>query len=65
MKISKEGSRIKLIWDSEDVNDIEEAKQLFMKLTNQGWFAVKGNKRILEFETGYKELWFIPLSEGG
>jgi hypothetical protein len=68
MKTSKEGSRIRLAWDSGDVDDVEEARRFFMKLTNQGWFAVKGNgenRRVLEFESGHKELWFIPLSEGG
>ena len=68
MKISKEGTKIILTWEREDV---EKAKTFFTKLTRQGWFAVpvsrdKGKlRRILEFEPEYGELCFIPLSEGG
>jgi hypothetical protein len=68
MKVSKEGTRIKITWRSEDSKDVERARDFFMKLTRQNWLAAKRNselQRILEFKSEYGELWFIPLVEGG
>jgi len=68
MKVSKEGSRIRLTWVCEDGEDVERARELFMKFTRQGWLAARRDgeyKRVLEFRPDYGELWFIPISEGG
>jgi len=68
MKASKEGARIRLTWESGDEEDVERAKELFMKLTRQGWLAARRDgeyRRVLEFRPEYGELWFIPISEGG
>ena len=68
MKVSEEGTRIKIMWRSDDSEDIERAQAFFLKLTRQGWLAVKINselRRILEFKPDYGELLFIPLIEGG
>jgi len=68
VKVSEEGTRIKIMWRSDDSEDIERAQAFFLKLTRQGWLAVKINselRRILEFKPDYGELLFIPLIEGG
>jgi hypothetical protein len=68
MKASKEGARVKLIWNTIDAEDIEEAEAFFVKLTKQGWLALKFEgkySRVVEFIPDLGELWFIPLSEGG
>ncbi|MGD0331279.1 MAG: hypothetical protein ABSB40_12690 [Nitrososphaeria archaeon] len=68
MKTSKEGSKIKLMWKSSDPEDVDKAKVFFTNLTRQGWFAATCAdklERVLEFKPGYKELFFIPPSEGG
>ena len=68
MKVSEEGTRIKIMWRSDDSEDIERARAFFLKLTRQGWLAVKINselRRILEFKPDHGELLFIPLIEGG
>ena len=68
MKVSKEGTRIKIAWRKENSKDVERARDFFMELTRQNWLAAKRNselQRILEFKSEYGELWFIPLVEGG
>lgn len=68
MKVSKEGSRIILEWNVEDVEDVKKAEEFFINMTKQGWLAAVHNgalRRVLEFKRGYRKLWFIPLSEGG
>jgi hypothetical protein len=68
MRASKEGTRIKLTWNSDNEEDTEKAGTFFLKLTKQGWLAAKFDgkyRRVLEFIPDYGELWFIPLSEGG
>ena len=68
MKTSKEGARIRLTWENGDEEDVQRAREFFMKLTGQGWLAARRDgeyKRVLEFKAEYGELWFIPISEGG
>ena len=68
MKISKQGSKIKIVWDPRDSEDIETAMEFFLNQTRQGWLAAVYHaeyQRILEFDSEYGELWFIPLIEGG
>ena len=68
MNTSREGARIRLIWERGDGEDVEKARAFFVKLTRQGWLAARRDgeyKRVLEFKSDYGELWFIPLSEGG
>ncbi len=68
MKISKQGSKIKIVWDPNDSEDIEIAREFFSNQTRQGWLAAVRHAeyhRILEFNSEIGELWFIPLSEGG
>jgi len=68
VNVSKVGSEILLTWENEDAEDVEKAREFFIKLAKQGWLAARRNsgfQRILEFEPEYGELWFIPLSEGG
>ncbi len=68
MKASKEGARIRLVWESGDKEDVERARKFFVELTRQGWLAARRDgeyKRVLEFKADYGELWFIPISEGG
>lgn len=68
MEASEEGRMKRLTWDSESEGDINKALEFFMKLTRQGWLAVKKNgeyKRVLKFKPEYRELWFIPIAEGG
>ena len=68
MKVSERGGGILLTWNKDDIKDVEKAKVFFDKQTKQGWLALKRNhefQRILEFKPEYRELRFIPLSEGG
>jgi hypothetical protein len=68
LKISKLGSKIKIVWNPGDSEDIKKAKEFFLKQTRQGWLAAVHHteyKRILKFDSEYGELWFIPLIEGG
>lgn len=68
MRASRRGERLKLTWQSEDEEDVEKAREFFMKQTRQGWLATRRDgecRRVLEFKPEYRELWFIPLSEGG
>lgn len=68
MNVSKNGSRIVLMWRIDETKDIEEARKYFKKLTIQGWIATKLNgelRRVLEFKPEYEKLLLIPISEGG
>lgn len=68
MKVSREGAKIILEWSVEDDEDVKKAREFFIKLTRQGWFAAVHDgifRRVLEFREEYGKLWFIPLSEGG
>ncbi len=56
------------MWDPRDSEDIETAMEFFLNQTRQGWLAAVYHaeyQRILEFDSEYGELWFIPLIEGG
>lgn len=69
MKITQEGITTRLAWVIEDEEDVKSANEFFLKLTRQGWLAVRreidGYKRILEFKPQYGELLFLPIVEGG
>jgi len=68
MKVSEEGTWIRLTWNTNDEQEVEKARDYFMKLTKQGWIAAKRKgdlKRILDFNPECEEIWFIPLTEGG
>ena len=58
-------------WRSRDRRDVRKARELFKKLTQEGWFAVldstngKGSRRILEFESEIERIRFVPVAEGG
>jgi hypothetical protein len=71
MRVSREGTKITVTWQKTDAEDAEKARELFVKLTREGWLAVlvsdgeNRQQRVLEFEPEYGELRFIPLSEGG
>ena len=68
MKVSEENTRIRLTWETDNVEDIEKARDFFSGLTRQGWLAVRSDgesKRVLDFRPEYGELWFIPIAEGG
>lgn len=69
MKISEEGIRKRVTWETESEEDISRAREIFTRLTRQGWLATKEcekeYRRVLEFKPEYGELLFIPLSEGG
>jgi len=68
MNIRKDGSKIMLTWNIKDPEDVEKARDFFVTLTREGWFATKRNsklQRVLEFNPEHRELWLIPLSEGG
>jgi len=68
LNVSEEGAKIVLSWETEDLRDVQKAKDIFMKLTRQGWLAARRNdglRRTLEFNPEDGELYFIPLAEGG
>lgn len=68
LNVSKKGIITVLTWERKDPEDVRRAREFFMKLTKQGWFAAAHNRelrRVLEFSPEYQELWFIPVIEGG
>jgi hypothetical protein len=68
LRISKQGSKIRIFWDPGDSEDVELAMDFFSNQTRKGWLAAVRRAeyhRILEFDSEIGELWFIPLSEGG
>jgi hypothetical protein len=68
MKVTKHGNRYNIIWNIDDESDVQEAEEFFHKLTRQGWLAATKEeelRRVLDFNPIYRELWFIPLVEGG
>jgi len=71
LKVKREGTRISITWRNTSTDDVEKARELYVKLTKEGWLATLTSKdenkqqRILEFKPEYESLLFIPLSEGG
>ena len=71
MKVKREGAKVIVTWQRTNVEDVEKAKELFAKLTREGWLAFllledkNRQQRIFKFDPEHTKLWFIPLSEGG
>jgi hypothetical protein len=66
----EQGANILIIWNVDDEDDVEKAKQTYLSLTRQGWLAAARNsenefQRILGFTPIAGEMLFIPFSEGG
>jgi len=71
LKVKREGAKVIVTWQRTNVEDVEKAKELFVKLTREGWLAFlflgdeNHQQRVLEFNPEHGRLRFIPLSEGG
>ncbi len=71
MKVKREGAKVAVTWQKTDPEDAEKARELFVKLTREGWLAFlplddeSHQQRVLEFNPEHGKLRFIPLSEGG
>jgi hypothetical protein len=71
LKVKREGAKVIVTWQRTNVEDVEKSRELFVKLTREGWLAFlllddeNNQQRILEFNPEHGRLRFIPLSEGG
>jgi hypothetical protein len=68
VNVAKDGVKIVLTWQKDDVEDGAKARAFFTNLVRQGWLATKrngGRQRVLDFEPDHGELVFIPFAEGG
>lgn len=61
----------KTIWDPNNDDEVEVAKEQFKKLTDKGYKAYKVGKNgeksslVTKFDKGYEKLIFVPTIGGG